>query len=375
MAGLGDRLGQNQQTRSSGNCSGRGIPRHHRRRRHRDAVRGRPCDGTEKGARAIPSHSGAQRKVVSTIAEPAEVTAGAKGEPQREWQPPSYWPFVLPALIVVLAVIIFPWAYTIWMSLHEWKVGAPPTFVGLANYIRLPGDTRFVESVWHTLVYTALSVALPLLFGTLAAVVFNTKFPMRGFLRGLFILPMMATPVAIALVWTMMFHPQLGILNSLLSLVGLPPQLCVFHPATVIPSLVMVETWQWTPLVMLIVVGGLAAIPAEPYESAQIDGATRWQVFRYISLPLIMPFLFIAAMIRMIDAVKSFDIIFAITQGGPGSASETINLYLYSVAFTYYDLGYGSAIAVILFLLVVVLAALLLYLRARATWTEIGAGA
>src|SRR6266480_3356606 len=200
------------------------------------------------------------------------------------------------------------------MSLHEWKVGAPPTFVGLANYIRLPSDARFVESVWHTLVYTLLSVALPLLLGTLAAVVFHSIYPMRGFLRGLFILPMMATPVAIALVWTMMFHPQLGILNYL-------------------PSLVLVETWQWTPLVMLIVLGGLAAIPAEPYESAQIDGATRWQIFRYISLPLIMPFLFIAAMIRMIDAVKSFDIIFAITQGGPGSASETINLYLYSVAF------------------------------------------
>jgi multiple sugar transport system permease protein len=182
---------------------------------------------------------------------------------------------------------------------------------------------------------------------------------------------MMATPVAIALVWTMMFHPQLGVLNYLLSLVGLPPQLWVFHPATVIPSLVLVETWQWTPLVMLIVLGGLAAIPAEPYESAQIDGAGVWQMFRYITLPLVMPFLFIAGMIRMIDAVKSFDIIFAITQGGPGSASETINLYLYSVAFIYYDLGYGSAIAVVFFILIVVLAAVLLYLRQRTVWTEI----
>jgi multiple sugar transport system permease protein len=126
---------------------------------------------------------------------------------------------------------------------------------------------------------------------------------------------------------------------------------------------------------MLIVLGGIAAIPTEPYESAQIDGATMWQMFRFITLPLIAPFLFIAAMVRMIDAVKSFDIIFAITQGGPGTASETINLYLYSVAFTYYDLGYGSAIAVILFLLIVALAALLLVLRQRARWTEIGAGA
>jgi multiple sugar transport system permease protein len=310
---------------------------------------------------------------VSAIAERSE--AAVSGEPQREWRPPSYWPFVIPALIVVLAVIVFPWLFTIWMSLHEWKVGSPTTFVGLANYLRLPADPRFVESVWHTLLYTALSVLLPLLLGTFAAVVFHVKFPAHGFLRGLFILPMMATPVAIALVWTMMFHPQLGVLNYLLSLVGLPPQLWVFHPATVIPSLVLVETWQWTPLVMLIVLGGLAAIPAEPYESAQIDGANIWQVFRYITLPLITPFLFIAAMIRMIDAVKSFDIIFAITQGGPGSASETINLYLYSVAFIYYDIGYASAIAVVFFALIVALAAVLLHLRQRMQWTEIGSGA
>jgi multiple sugar transport system permease protein len=312
---------------------------------------------------------------VTALPHAGPVTAEAGAAQMREWRPPSYWPFVIPALVVVLAVIVFPWAFTIWMSLNEWKVGSSTTFVGFANYLRLPNDPRFVEAVAHTLVYTALSVLLPLVFGTFAAVVFHMNFLGRGVLRAIFIMPMMATPVAIALVWTMMFHPQLGVLNYLLSLVGLPPQLWVFHPSTVIPSLVLVETWQWTPLVMLIVLGGIAAIPTEPYESAQLDGASLWQMFRYITLPLIAPFLFIAAMIRMIDAVKSFDIIFAITQGGPGSASETINLYLYSVAFTYYDLGYGSAIAVMLFLLIVALAALLLYLRKRAQWTEIGGGA
>jgi len=311
---------------------------------------------------------------VSTLAQTTPVT-DASAAPGREWRPPSYWPFVVPALIVVLAVIIFPWLFTIWMSFNEWKVGSPTTFVGLANYLRLPTDPRFVEAVGHTLVYSALSVLLPLIFGTLAAVVFHAQFPFRGFLRAIFIMPMMATPVAIALVWTMMFHPQLGVLNYLLSFVGIPPQLWVFHPDTVIPSLVLVETWQWTPLVMLIVLGGIAAIPTEPYESAQIDGAGMWQMFRYITLPLITPFLFIAAMIRTIDAVKSFDIIFAITQGGPGSASETVNLYLYSVAFVYYDLGYGSAIAVVFFALIVALAGVLLHLRSRTLWTEIASGA
>jgi multiple sugar transport system permease protein len=311
---------------------------------------------------------------VSTTVQIAQAAARAT-TPERELRRPSYWPFVIPALIVVLAVILFPWLFTIWMSFNEWKVGSPTAFVGLSNYLRLPSDPRFVEAVAHTLVYTALSVLLPVIFGTFAAVVFHIKFPFRGFLRAIFIMPMMATPVAIALVWTMMFHPQLGVLNYLLSLIGIPPQLWVFHPATVIPSLVLVETWQWTPLVMLIVLGGIAALPTEPYESAQIDGAGLWQMFRYITLPLILPFIFIAAMIRTIDAVKSFDVIFAITQGGPGSASETINLYLYSVAFVYYDLGYGSAIAVIFFALIIMLAAVLLYLRQRTLWTEIGPGA
>ncbi len=312
---------------------------------------------------------------MSILTEASPASAAAETAPGQEWRPPSYWPFVIPALVGVLAVIIFPWLFTIWMSFNEWKVGSPTTFVGLANYVRLPNDPRFVEAVGHTLVYSVLSVLMPVIFGTFAAVVFHAKFPFRGFLRAIFIMPMMATPVAIALVWTMMFHPQLGVLNYLLSLVGIPPQLWVFHPATVIPSLVLVETWQWTPLVMLIVLGGIAALPTEPYESAQIDGAGMWQMFRYITLPLILPFIFIAAMIRGIDAVKSFDIIFAITQGGPGSASETINVYLYSVAFVYYDLGYASAIAVIFFVLIVMLAALLLYLRQRTLWTESGPGA
>lgn len=135
-------------------------------------------------------------------------------------------------------------------------------------------------------------------------------------------MPMMATPVAIALVWTMMFHPQLGVLNYLLSFIHIGPLEWIYNQSTVIPSLVLVETWQWTPLVMLIVLGGLAAVPREPYESAEIDGANAWQKFRYLTMPMIAPFLMIAVIIRSIDAVKSFDIIYAMTQGGPGTASR-----------------------------------------------------
>ena len=284
----------------------------------------------------------------------------------------TYGVFILPALVTVGAVILFPWVFTLWMSVNEWKVGESRHFVGLANYLRLAGDGRFMDALWHTLSYTALSVVAPVVLGTAAALVFNERLPMRGLLRGIFVMPMMATPVAVALIWTMMFNPQLGVLNYLLSLVGIGPQAWVFHPASVIPSLVMVETWHWTPLVMLIVLGGLATVPAEPYESADIDGATGWQKFRFITLPMIAPFLLLAAMIRTVDALKSFDIIYAITQGGPGTASETINLYLYSVAFAYYDVGYGSAIAVVFFVLIVALSLVLLHLRQRSKWLEIG---
>ncbi|TIP89823.1 MAG: sugar ABC transporter permease [Mesorhizobium sp.] len=283
---------------------------------------------------------------------------------------PNYWPFVVPALVVVSAVIVFPWAFTLWMSVNRWTLGQSRSFAGMENYLRLGSDPRFWESLVHTLTYTSLSVAAPMFLGTVAALVFDARFPLRGLLRGVFVMPMMATPVAVALVWTMMFHPQLGVLNYLLSLVGIPAQEWIFNANTVIPSLVAVETWQWTPLVMLIVLGGLASVPREPFESAEIDGANAWQQFRYLTLPMIAPFLMIALIIRTIDALKSFDIIYAMTQGGPGTASETINIYLYNTAFSYYDIGYGSAMAVVFFIVIVALSFILLMLRQRSQWND-----
>jgi multiple sugar transport system permease protein len=281
----------------------------------------------------------------------------------------NYLPFAYPALAITAAVIVFPWLFTLYMSVHEWKIGSEPEFVGFANYLKLATDRRFLESIGHTLYFTLLAVVLPIILGTYAALIFNERFPLRGLCRAIFILPMMATPVAIALVWKMMFHPQLGVLNYILSLFGLPPSLWHTSPETVIPTLVMVEIWHWTPLVMLIVLGGLAAAPTEPYESARLDGANVWQMFRYITLPLIMPFIVLATVIRTIDALKAFDTIFVISEGGPGTASETLNIYLYLQAFSFYNMGYASAVVVIFFVLIIVLAMLLLWLRQKAKWS------
>ena len=205
-----------------------------------------------------------------------------------------YWAFAAPATVVVVAVILFPWLFTLVMSVHEWKVTGATNFVGLANYVHMLEDDRFRWSVVRTLYFTTLSVVAPVVLGVFAAVCFATKFKLRGLARTIFVLPMMATPVAISLVWTMMFHPQLGVLNYLLTSVGLPPSTWVYDSSTVIPTLVMVETWQWTPLVMLIVLGGIASLPLDPYEAARLDGASVWQMFRHITLPLVWPFIVVA---------------------------------------------------------------------------------
>jgi len=276
-----------------------------------------------------------------------------------------YWVFAVPAALVVLLVILFPWIFTIFMSVHDWKVSGDTPYVGFANYAKMLHDQRFIDAVWRTLIFTAASVIAPLILGVWAAVCFAANFKGRGLARTLFVLPMMATPVAISLVWTMMFHPQLGVLNYLLTAIGLPPSTWVYDGSTVIPTLVMVETWQWTPLVMLIVLGGIASLPSDPYEAAVLDGASAWQMFRHITLPLVMPFIMVAAVIRIIDALKTFDTIYVITLGGPGSASETINILLYQTAFAYYDLGYGSAMVVVFFVLILLISMLLLRLRQR----------
>lgn len=280
---------------------------------------------------------------------------------------PFLW-FVLPAVLVVLAVIVFPWLFTLWMSLFDWKIGSKAQFVGLANYGELATNTRFLTAIAHTLVFTALAVIAPLMLGTAAALVFHQKFAGRGFWRGAFVLPMMATPVAIALVWVMMFHPQQGVLNYLLSLVGIPPSEWVYSPLLAIPCLVLVDIWQWTPLVMLIVLGGLASLPTDPFEAAYMEGATRWQTLRYVTLPLLMPFIMVAAVVRLIDALKTFDTIYVITQGGPGTASETINLYLYLQAFSFYQIGKASSVVVVFFVLVVGLSLLLFWLKERSKY-------
>lgn len=278
--------------------------------------------------------------------------------------------FTLPATAVVFVLMVFPVFYTGYMSLHSWFASSltAPEFIGLQNFKRaFTQDERFRNAIWLTVYFTALATALQLVLGVSLALLLNRPFRGKGFFRSIFLMPMVATPVAIALVWMMMYNPTLGVMNYLVGLVGLGPYKWVSDVRFVIPALAMVDTWEWTPLITLITLAGLATLPLEPYESALIDGATPAQMFWRITLPLLRPTIVVALLFRSIDCLKTFDIIYVMTAGGPGFASETLNVYTFQVGLFYFHIGYASSLLVILFALVLGVSLILIKVR-RGSW-------
>ena len=266
-------------------------------------------------------------------------------------------PLVLPAPAVITIALLcaFPAVYTLYMSFQAWTGSQirPPEFVGFLNYLEaVRDDERFQMAIWRTVLYTAGSLALQVPLGVALAVFFNREFPAKGLVRTLYLLPFVATPAAIALVWVLIYNPATGVLNYLLELAYLPKGQWTYGAGSALWALVIVDTWQHTPLVMLISLAGLAALPQDPYESAQIDGASPWQSFWHITLPLLRPTVAVAALFRAIDALKAFDVIFAMTQGGPGEATETLNIYIYLAAFQYFRFGYSSSLLMLFFALI-----------------------
>ena len=211
--------------------------------------------------------------------------------------------------------------------------------------------------------FSGVSLALELALGLAIALYFNRAFKGSELVQAIYIIPFAATPVAVALIWRIMLNPEIGVLNYFLTSLGLPPSLWVSSEHMVIPSLMMVDVWKWTPMITLIVLAGLKSLPNDPYEAAVIDGASPLKIFWYITLPLIRPVLVAALMLRSLDNLKEFDMLYTITQGGPGIASETLYLYSYNVGFNFFKAGYGSALMVVVFLIVLVFNVLMNRLR------------
>jgi len=241
----------------------------------------------------------------------------------------------------------------------------PPLWVGFDNYWALLTDVRFWKSVSNTFYFTIVALFIEVILGVAIALLFSRKFRGKNAIKTLFMLPMVATPVAMGLVWMLIYEPTIGVANSIIKSLGFKPLLWLASKSEVIPSLILIDVWQWTPLIALIVMAGLTTLPSEPYEAADVDGASAWRKFISITLPLLRPTIIVAAMLRLIDVLKTFDIIYATTQGGPGFASETLNIYGYVLAFQYFKLGMASALLVIFFMIVMGLTLIMIWLRKR----------
>ncbi|SFL81206.1 multiple sugar transport system permease protein [Paenibacillus sp. 1_12] len=277
------------------------------------------------------------------------------------------WIYTMPAVLFVLIMMVFPIVYTLRISFYEWSMSAttPPKWVGLSNYSALLAESRFWESVGNTFYFTFAALILETILAIAIALLLYRDFRGKNIVKTLFLLPMVATPVAMGLVWMLIYEPTIGIANTLLKSLGLDPLLWLASPSQVIPSLVIVDVWEWTPMIALIVMAGLSTLPSDPYEAADVDGATVWQKFLYITLPLLRPTIIVAVMLRLIDVLKTFDIIYATTQGGPNLASETLNVYGYVLGFQYFKLGMASSLLVMFFALVMGLTLMMIWIRKR----------
>jgi len=265
----------------------------------------------------------------------------------------AQWLFPLPAVIAIIVLILGPVLANVYISLHDWFIGGTPKFIGLGNFSRALHDGRFWNGLKNTFYFTGIAVPVEMVLGLGIAVLFNRDFHGKALVRTISLLPMVATPVAIALIWALMFNPSLGVLNYFLQSVGLPRSLWVASSQFAIPSLTLVDIWEWTPMVALILLAALQGVPSELYEAALIDGAGPLQAFRFITLPSIRSAAVVALILRAIDALKTFDIIYVITQGGPGTASETLNVFAFKTGFEFFRAGYAASL--LIFLLVAVL--------------------
>ncbi len=269
-----------------------------------------------------------------------------------------------PAVIFTVVMIAFPFAYTVWLSLHNVAIGSPTRFTGGANYVALAtSDPVFWQSVRVTLVLFVVSLVLQLVAGTWIAMLLYRAKRLPGALRSLLISPFVMPPVVVGMMWLVILDPSIGAANFLLEKIGLPPSLWLASPQWVIPTVALIDTWQWTPYVALIVLGGLQSLPPNVFEAAQIDGTSRWRTFWRITLPMLGPTLVTAAILRSVDLLRFFDIIYITTQGGPGDASTTLNIYGFRQGFEFFELGYAAAIMVSLS--AIVLGAVLTMMRAR----------
>jgi multiple sugar transport system permease protein len=266
------------------------------------------------------------------------------------------YPYLLPALLVLLLLGMAPFIYNIGLSFTDRYLASmeDPNFIGFANYAGNLSDPAFWDAARHTLVYVVVTVAVEFALGLFLAIIFQLNFTGKRVIRSIILIPMIAAPIAISFMWRIILNPNMGVLNYLLGFLGIDDVLWTADPNMAMFTIIMVDIWQWTPFVFIIMSSGIAALPSNPFEACLIDGGSFWQAFRYVMLPLLRPIILITLIFRLVDSIKAFDTIFIITAGGPGTATETLNLQTYLTAFKYFRVGYAAALSIIVLLIIII---------------------
>jgi multiple sugar transport system permease protein len=250
---------------------------------------------------------------------------------------------IAPTAVFALAITVLPLGYSVLTSFHQFRLGKPPLFVGLQNYRSLLQDSNFHSSLATTVIYTIAATGVEFVLGMALALLLKEEFRFQGFIRSSLIVPMVIAPVVVGIIWRLLYNSDIGLFRfgSVLS-----------STTWALPALILVDIWEWTPFMFLILLAGIQSLPQEPFEAARVDGASPWNVFVHLTLPMLRPVIVVAILIRALDAFTVFDQVFVLTQGGPGTATEVATLMIYKTAFRFSQYGYGAAMALSLLVLV-----------------------
>lgn len=261
-----------------------------------------------------------------------------------------------PAVLVLAALTAFPTFYMFTVSLQRFNPQNPAAseFIGLGNFVRLLGDDNFHNAFVNTLLFVGIAVTVEFGLGLGFALLVDRYLRRLSAIRTILLVPMLLPPIAVAITWKLMYQPQFGVINDVLQRLGIEPLLWASGAETAMLSIVLVDIWEWTPFVFLMVLAGLAGLPEEPYEAAELDGASAWQKFRDLTWPFLRPVITVTILFRVMDAFRLFDQVYILTQGGPAAVTETLSFYIYKVAFRFFDIGYAAAISLFMLFLTIV---------------------
>ncbi len=278
---------------------------------------------------------------------------------RTEWY---YTVMLAPLLIFVVLIAIYPLFFSFYISFFKYRLTDPDqtrTFLGLANYIKAFTDAQVIKALSNTLVFVFGTVTTEIVVGLGLALLLASETAVMRFVRSFLLIPMAIPSLVVGLIWKSLYNADFGVIPYYLKLLGMD----VGHGplgelSTAMPAVILIDLWQWSPLLMVIFLAGIKSLPHDPYEAAVVDGATRWQQFIYITMPLLKPTFLIALLLRTMQSFKVFDIIYTTTAGGPGSATTVLNFHIFTVGMTFFNMGYAAALANILLVVVAIISVL-----------------